>query len=121
MVPAVNAIQPMCRSEILCSQLVIFTSLNQDQIPPFSTRVAMKSIESQLGSRVSDIFADISPEPIAAASLGQVYKGIIPWYSQVIIGPMMLKFLNVLYSSNFIFDQLKRHKFTFALYTVIFV
>ncbi|KAJ4962898.1 hypothetical protein NE237_022837 [Protea cynaroides] len=46
----------------------------QDQIPPFSTRVAMKSIESQLGVPVSQIFADISPEPVAAASLGQVYK-----------------------------------------------
>lgn len=37
----------------------------------------MKSIESQLGSRVSDVFADISAQPVAAASLGQVYKGII--------------------------------------------
>ncbi|XP_078162732.1 protein kinase superfamily protein isoform X3 [Carex rostrata] len=46
----------------------------QDQIPPFSTHVAMKSIESQLGSRVSDVFADISAQPVAAASLGQVYK-----------------------------------------------
>ncbi|XP_058222269.1 uncharacterized protein LOC131332206 isoform X2 [Rhododendron vialii] len=46
----------------------------QDQIPPFPTRVAIKSIESQLGVPVSKLFADISPEPIAAASLGQVYK-----------------------------------------------
>ncbi|KAJ4978448.1 hypothetical protein NE237_009228 [Protea cynaroides] len=46
----------------------------QDQIPPFSTRVAMKSIESQLGVPVSQIFADISPEHVAATSLGKVYK-----------------------------------------------
>ncbi|GLT56902.1 hypothetical protein SLA2020_299150 [Shorea laevis] len=46
----------------------------QDQIPPFPTRVALKSIESELGVPISEIFADISPEPIAAASLGQVYK-----------------------------------------------
>ncbi|PIA40902.1 hypothetical protein AQUCO_02400159v1 [Aquilegia coerulea] len=46
----------------------------QDQIPPYPTDIAMKSIESQLGVPVSQIFADISPEPIAAASLGQVYK-----------------------------------------------
>ncbi|KAE9459118.1 hypothetical protein C3L33_08978, partial [Rhododendron williamsianum] len=46
----------------------------QDQIPPFPTRVAIKSIESQLGVPVSKLFADISSEPIAAASLGQVYK-----------------------------------------------
>ncbi|XP_038712175.1 uncharacterized protein sll0005-like isoform X5 [Tripterygium wilfordii] len=46
----------------------------QDQIPPFPTRDAIKSIETQLGSSIPQIFADISPEPIAAASLGQVYK-----------------------------------------------
>ncbi|KAL1094885.1 hypothetical protein V6Z11_D06G121700 [Gossypium hirsutum] len=46
----------------------------QDQIPPFPTRIAKKSIEMELGIPISEIFADISPEPIAAASLGQVYK-----------------------------------------------
>ncbi|KAK1549421.1 hypothetical protein Q3G72_001868 [Acer saccharum] len=46
----------------------------QDQIPPFPTDVAIKSIETQLGVEITKIFADISPEPIAAASLGQVYK-----------------------------------------------
>ncbi|KAL2236137.1 UNVERIFIED_CONTAM: putative protein phosphatase 2C 59, partial [Sesamum indicum] len=46
----------------------------QDRIPPFSTDVAIKSIESQLGMPIAEIFADISDEPIAAASLGQVYK-----------------------------------------------
>lgn len=55
---------------IYCQEL----SKLQDQIPPFPTPVAMRSIESQLGVPVSEIFADISPEPIAAASLGQVYK-----------------------------------------------
>ncbi|CAM8916454.1 unnamed protein product [Rhodiola kirilowii] len=46
----------------------------QDQIPPFPTNVAIESIESQLRAPISLIFADISAEPIAAASLGQVYK-----------------------------------------------
>ncbi|CAA2974085.1 uncharacterized aarF domain-containing kinase At1g79600, chloroplastic [Olea europaea subsp. europaea] len=46
----------------------------QDQIPPFPTNVAIRSIESQLGMPITKVFADISEEPIAAASLGQVYK-----------------------------------------------
>ncbi|KAL5974086.1 hypothetical protein ACLOJK_030748 [Asimina triloba] len=46
----------------------------QDQIPPFPSHIAIRSIESQLGSPISQIFADITEEPIAAASLGQVYK-----------------------------------------------
>ncbi|XP_048493996.1 uncharacterized protein LOC104905999 isoform X3 [Beta vulgaris subsp. vulgaris] len=55
---------------IYCQEL----SKLQDQIPPFPTSVAMRSIESQLGVPVSELFTDISPEPVAAASLGQVYK-----------------------------------------------
>ncbi|XP_071918183.1 uncharacterized protein [Coffea arabica] len=46
----------------------------QDQIPPFPTNIALRSIESELGVPVSQVFADITKEPIAAASLGQVYK-----------------------------------------------
>ncbi|KAG5065457.1 hypothetical protein AAZX31_04G057700 [Glycine max] len=46
----------------------------QDQIPPFPTDVAIKSIENHLGVPINEIFKDISPAPIAAASLGQVYK-----------------------------------------------
>lgn len=55
---------------VYCQEL----SKLQDQIPPFATDVAMRSIETQLGVEVSKVFADISPKPIAAASLGQVYK-----------------------------------------------
>ncbi|KAJ3679234.1 hypothetical protein LUZ60_017245 [Juncus effusus] len=62
------------RPDILPSAYCKELSKLQDQIPPFSTRVAMKSIERQLEAPVSEIFADISPQPVAAASLGQVYK-----------------------------------------------
>ncbi|KAK1276598.1 hypothetical protein QJS04_geneDACA004065 [Acorus gramineus] len=46
----------------------------QDQIPPFPTNIAIKTIESQLGAPVSKLFAEITQKPVAAASLGQVYK-----------------------------------------------
>ncbi|KAL3633420.1 hypothetical protein CASFOL_022182 [Castilleja foliolosa] len=62
--------RPDILPKIYCNELAKL----QDQIPPFPTPVAIKSIESQLGMPVSKIFADISKEPIAAASLGQVYK-----------------------------------------------
>ncbi|VAH98093.1 uncharacterized protein slr1919-like [Triticum dicoccoides] len=62
------------RPDILPSAYCQELSKLQDQIPPFPTRKAIRTIESELGSRMSDLFADISPEPIAAASLGQVYK-----------------------------------------------
>ena len=47
----------------------------QDKIPSFSNEVAFRFIEEELGSRPEDIYAELSPKPIAAASLGQVYKG----------------------------------------------
>jgi predicted unusual protein kinase regulating ubiquinone biosynthesis (AarF/ABC1/UbiB family) len=49
-------------------------TLLQDQLPPFPNDVAFETIESQLGRTVDEIYAEISPKPVAAASLGQVYK-----------------------------------------------
>jgi predicted unusual protein kinase regulating ubiquinone biosynthesis (AarF/ABC1/UbiB family) len=46
----------------------------QDQLPPFPNSVAFGIIESEFDRSVNEIFREISPNPIAAASLGQVYK-----------------------------------------------
>ena len=46
----------------------------QDQLPPFPTPIAFAIIERELERSVKDAYSQISPEPIAAASLGQVYK-----------------------------------------------
>ena len=47
----------------------------QDQIPPFPNAQAFQFIREELGADPSEIYAEISDSPIAAASLGQVYKG----------------------------------------------
>jgi len=47
----------------------------QDQLPPFPNEVAYQFIEEELGDRPEFVYAEISPKPVAAASLGQVYKG----------------------------------------------
>lgn len=47
----------------------------QDRVPPFSNEEAKRLILEGLGKPVEDIFSELSVEPIAAASLGQVYKG----------------------------------------------
>ncbi len=46
----------------------------QDQLPPFPTDQAMAIIEQELGHSPHEIYSQITPEPLAAASLGQVYK-----------------------------------------------
>ncbi len=47
----------------------------QDQLPAFANEIAYKFIEEELGDRPENIYAELSPNPVAAASLGQVYKG----------------------------------------------
>lgn len=46
----------------------------QDRIPPFPTAQAVRYIREQLGASPGQLFAEFSSEPVAAASLGQVYK-----------------------------------------------
>lgn len=46
----------------------------QDQLPPFPTPLAFRIIERELDRSVDEVYRQISPEPIAAASLGQVYR-----------------------------------------------
>ena len=47
----------------------------QDAVPPFSNEIAYKLIEKELGRPWREVFSEISSQPIAAASLAQVYKG----------------------------------------------
>ncbi|WP_338038753.1 AarF/ABC1/UbiB kinase family protein [Neosynechococcus sphagnicola] len=47
----------------------------QDQLPPFPNDVAFQFIEEELGAPPDEVYAELTADPIAAASLGQVYKG----------------------------------------------
>ncbi len=47
----------------------------QDKLPPFPNEIAYQFIEEELGAPPQEIYDELSPDPIAAASLGQVYKG----------------------------------------------
>jgi aarF domain-containing kinase len=46
-----------------------------DKVPSFDSKVAMKQLEMELGKPWTEIYSELTPEPIAAASLGQVYRG----------------------------------------------
>ena len=45
----------------------------QDSVVPFDTKVAVEQIERELGGPLGQFFTSISEEPVAAASLAQVY------------------------------------------------
>lgn len=49
----------------------------QDQLPPFDNEIAFNLIESQLNMSVDEAYREISPHPVAAASLGQVYRAVL--------------------------------------------
>eukprot|EP00803_Ostreobium_quekettii_P004083 evm.model.scf_1104EXC.1 EVM.evm.TU.scf_1104EXC.1 scf_1104EXC:11822-28756(-) len=49
----------------------------QDQVPPFDSVAAKQVLEGELGRKVEDVFSTLSKETVAAASLGQVYRGIL--------------------------------------------
>ena len=49
----------------------------QDQLPPFDHATAMATIETELGRRVEEAYRHLSPQPVAAASLGQVYRAVL--------------------------------------------
>jgi len=63
------------RTDLLSGGYVRGLKTLQDQVPPFDTTAAYDIINRELGS--SNLFKEISGEPIAAASLGQVYKATL--------------------------------------------
>ena len=65
------------RPDLLPSSFLFELQKLCDSVPSFPTQEAISVIEAELGSgAVQELFEDLSPltQPIAAASLGQVYK-----------------------------------------------
>lgn len=62
------------RADLLPLPYVTQLTLLQDSVPPFSTAEAFARIESELGCPLHEAYPEIDNEPIASASLGQVYR-----------------------------------------------
>lgn len=45
-----------------------------DQVPSFPNDVAFSIIERELGKKINEVYSEFELEPVAAASLGQVYR-----------------------------------------------
>ncbi|KAL3506345.1 hypothetical protein ACH5RR_031727 [Cinchona calisaya] len=65
------------RPDVLSPAAMIELQKLCDKVPSFPDDVAMALIEEELGQPWHNIYSELSSSPIAAASLGQVYKGRI--------------------------------------------
>ncbi|WIA38860.1 hypothetical protein OEZ86_002136 [Tetradesmus obliquus] len=65
------------RPDVLPPAYLAELELLQDRIPPFSDADALQVIEAELGLPWGAVFSSLSASPVAAASLGQVYKGTL--------------------------------------------
>ncbi|MDW8463170.1 MAG: AarF/ABC1/UbiB kinase family protein [Geminocystis sp.] len=57
----------------------------QDQLPPFDNKIAFQIIEKELDLKIEEAYREISSQPVAAASLGQVYRGYLHTGEEVAI------------------------------------
>ncbi len=62
------------RADLLPLEYVKELAKLQDQVPAFPTSEAFAIIEAELGQSLHESYKEIDAEPIAAASLGQVYR-----------------------------------------------
>merc|ERR1719148_182427 len=62
------------RPDILSPRSMVELQKLCDKVPSYDSKVAYGYIEQELGKPVDELFSEITPEPVAAASLGQVYK-----------------------------------------------
>lgn len=62
------------RPDILPEPYVEALSRLQDRVKPFPYEEVEAIVESELGARINKIFSEFNPEPLAAASLGQVHS-----------------------------------------------
>ena len=62
------------RADLLPLPFVVALGELQDQVPPFPNDVAFARIEKELGRKINEVYKEFELEPVAAASLGQVYR-----------------------------------------------
>lgn len=65
------------RADLLPEQALAVLATLQDEVPAESFEHVVQVIETELGKPVEQLFSVLEPEATAAASLGQVHKGVL--------------------------------------------
>lgn len=62
------------RADLLPLPFVVALGELQDNVPPFENDIAFARIEHELGQKINAVYKEFDLHPVAAASLGQVYR-----------------------------------------------
>ena len=62
------------RADLLPLPFVVELGTLVDQVPPFPNEIAFARIEHELGRKINEVYSEFELDPVAAASLGQVYR-----------------------------------------------
>ncbi len=73
------------RPDMLPEPLIKELEKLQNHVPPFSSDIAIKIIETETGKKIEDLFDEFNPVPIASASIGQVHKAKLKTGVEVVI------------------------------------
>jgi ubiquinone biosynthesis protein len=65
------------RRDLMPTDIADELALLQDRVPPFSSAIAVATIERAFGRKVEDIFISFEREPVASASIAQVHFAIL--------------------------------------------
>ncbi|MDO9618329.1 MAG: ubiquinone biosynthesis regulatory protein kinase UbiB [Pseudomonas sp.] len=73
------------RRDLLPTDIADELAKLQDQVPPFDPAQSQALIESQLGAKVSEVFARFDAQPLASASVAQVHAAQLKSGEEVVV------------------------------------
>ena len=73
------------RSDLLPPEYIAELAKLQDAVPPVSFEWIEAVIQAELGATLQELFLEFDPEPLAAASIGQVHAAFLPHGEEVVV------------------------------------